>query len=179
MDSLDLSSGRLSKIREIFVEQLSKGLPVRMNIKGRCMHPFIRRSDIVTVKPIKFEDTKVGDIVVYNRDLKGDFTVHRVIRKRVDRNGKENLLTKGDASQYGDPPVYAEDVYGKVIAIERNGKSINLETKFNCILGYLIAYLSYYLALGQEAVFQFPLFLRRVWHKVKICINYREYRDIK
>lgn len=154
-------------IREIFIEQLSKGNSIRMNIKGRSMYPFIKRNDMVTVKPIKFEQIITGDIIVYTRSIEHDFTGHRVIKKRRNTQGREFLFTKGDASIHGDFPVYPEDIYGKVIIIERNGKSINLETGFRCFLGYLIAYLLYGLALGQEMVFQPHLFLIKIWRKVK------------
>ena len=158
----------LSKpIREIFIEQLRKGNSIRMIIRGSSMHPFIKGSDMVTVKPIRFEETKVGDIVAYARNLHHGFTVHRLIRKSRDHEGRECLSIKGDANRYGDPPIYPEDVYGKVVTIERNGKSINFETRFRCSLGYLIAYLSYGLALGQKMVFQPHLSLSKIWHKVK------------
>jgi signal peptidase I len=138
-----------------------------MNIKGNSMRPFIKKSDIVTVKPIKFAETRIGDIIVYTRSVEHGFTAHRLIRKRRNAQGREFLFTKGDVSIHGDFPVYPEDIYGKVVTIERNGKSINLETRFRCSLGYLIAYLSYGLALGQEMVFQPHLFLIKVWRKVK------------
>jgi signal peptidase I len=138
-----------------------------MNIKGTSMHPFIKKSDIVTVKPIKFEETRVGDIIAYTRSIEHGFTVHRLIKKRRDCQGKEYLTSKGDANRYGDAPVYPDDVHGKVITIERNGKSINLETRFRYSLGYLIAYLSYGLALGREMVFQPHLFSIKIWRKVK------------
>ena len=168
MDTLEIHNLASTKaIREIFIEQLKEGRTIRMNIKGNSMHPFIKRSDTVTVKPIKFEETRIGDIVAYTRSIEHGFTVHRAIKKRRDKEGRKYLFTKADANIHGDFPVYPEDVYGKVITIERNGKSIDLETRFRCILGYLIAYLSYGLALGREMVFQPHLFLIKIWRKVK------------
>jgi signal peptidase I len=168
MNKVKAGKDDLSKpIREIFIKQLSKGNSIRMIIRGSSMRPFIRKSDMVTVKPIKFEETKVGDVVAYTRNLHHGFTVHRLIRKSRDHEGRECLTTKGDVSIHGDFPVYPEDIYGKVITIERNAKVINLETRFRCSLGYLIAYLSYGLALGREMVFQPHLFLIRIWRTVK------------
>ena len=127
-------------LREIFIEELRKGRSVRMNIKGKCMHPFIRRSDTVTVKPIKFEETKVGDVVVYTRNFHHGFTVHRLIRKRRDHQARKYLTCKGDTSRHGDPAVYPEEVYGKVVTIERkDGRIIHLDTRYRHLQGYLLA----------------------------------------
>jgi signal peptidase I len=168
MNNLKIGSLKSSKpIRDIFAEQLRRGQSVRMTIKGRSMSPFIKRSDIIIVKPIKFDQAKIGDIIACTRSVEHGFTAHRLIRKRKDAQGREFLFTKGDVSIHGDFPVYPEDIYGKVITIERNTKVINLETRFRCFLGYLIAYLSYGLALGQEMVFQPHLFSIKIWRKVK------------
>ena len=127
-------------IREIFIEQLRKGHSVRMNIKERCMHPFMRKSDIVTVKPIKFEEAKVEDVVLYTRNFHHGFTLHRLIRKRRNQEGREYLTTKGDASYHGDPAVYPEEVYGKVVTIERkDGRIVHLDTGYRRLQGYLLA----------------------------------------
>ena len=77
------------------------------------MRPLIRKSDIVVVKPIKFEETRIGDIIVYTRCVEHDFTMHRIIKRRRDKEGREFLFTKGDASIHGDFPVYPAEVYGR------------------------------------------------------------------
>ena len=159
----NVAEGFSLRIREIFVEQLRKCEPVLMKIKGNCMHPFIKKGDIVTVKPIRFDEAKTGDVIVYDRSLEQDFTVHRLIRKRRDRKGREFLFTKADASIHGDFPVYPEDLYGKVVTIERkNGRIVNLETKFNCLSSYFIAYLSWFRAILKEAIIYPSRFLKRV-----------------
>jgi len=141
MSNVKVDKDHLRKpIREIFIEELRKGRSVRMNIKGRCMHPLIRKDDIVTVKPIKFEETKVGDVVVYTRNFHHGFTVHRLIRKRRDHEGREFLTTKGDANRHGDPAVYPQEVYGKVAAIKRrDGTIIQLDTRYRRLQAYLLA----------------------------------------
>lgn len=104
------------------------------------MHPLIRKSDIVTVKPVRFEESKVGDVVVYTRNSHYGFTVHRLIKKNRDQQGRKCLTTRGDASRYGDPAVYPEEVYGKVMTIEReNGRIIHLDTRYRRLQGYLFA----------------------------------------
>lgn len=173
MDTIEAKQKLVKPIREIFAEQLRCGQSVRMNIKGNCMRPFIKKSDIVTVKPIKFEQTRVGDIIVYSRSLEDDFTVHRLIRKRKDRQGREFLFTKGDVNIYGDGPVYPSDVYGKVVIIERkHGRIINLETKFNRVFAHFMVYFSWTSATLREAIFYPSKFLKRVQkYFLKIIFN--------
>ena len=140
MGSLNSTPDRFSRVREIFREQLKQGRPIRMNIKGRSMHPFIKKTDIVTVKPIKFEETKVGDVVVYSRNFHHGLTVHRLIKKRRDLQGREYLTTKGDAGSHGDPAVYPEEVYGKVVTIERrDGRTTHIDTRYRRLQEYLLA----------------------------------------
>lgn len=150
-------------IREIFAEQLRRGQLVRINIKGSSMHPLIQMGDIVVVRPVRFEEARIGDIIVYTRDLEQGFTAHRLIRKTRDKEGRKYLFTKADANIHGDFPVYPEDIYGKVLTIERkDGRIINLETKLNRLSSYLIAYLSWALTTLKEAIISPSWFLKRV-----------------
>jgi hypothetical protein len=51
------------------------------------------------------------------------------------RDNQYSLILRGDASYSYDEPVYADQILGKVIAVERNGRSINpysLKHKFSC-----------------------------------------------
>jgi hypothetical protein len=51
------------------------------------------------------------------------------------RSNQYSLILRGDASYSYDEPVYADQILGKVIAIERNGRSINpysLKHKVSC-----------------------------------------------
>lgn len=154
-------------ISEIFIEGLRKGHSVQTNIKGRSMHPLIRKSDIVTVQLAKFEETKVGDVVVYTRNIHHGFTVHRLIRKIRDSEGRKSLITKGDASRHGDPPVYTEELCGKVATIERgDGRVIHLDTRYRRLQGYLIAKRSWFVGILRTLLIKSP-------HLVPIKVIYR------
>lgn len=168
MDTIKANRKLVKPIREIFAERLRKGQLVQVNLKGSSMYPFIKKSDIVIVKPIKFEQARIGDIIAYNRSVEGDFTAHRLIRKRKDKERRKYLFTKADADIHGDFPVYPEDFYGKVVIIKRkHGQIINLETKFNRLFAYPIAYLSWARAILKEAIIYPSHFLKRVRSKVQ------------
>lgn len=163
MNTIIADEKLISSIREVVAEELKYGQSLRTNTKGSSMYPFIKKDDMVIVKPIKFEQTRIGDIIVYKRAAEGDFTMHRLIRKRKDKQGRDFLFTKADASIHGDFPVYSPDVYGKVVIIEqKNGRTINLETRFNRLFAYYLAYLSWTSAYLKEAIFFPSQFLRRV-----------------
>ena len=134
-----------------------------MTTKGRSMHPFIKKNDVVIVKPIKFKETRVGDIIAYRREASDDtLTVHRMIKKK-----REYIVTKGDASRHGDVPIYPGNVCGKVISLERKDKVIDLETRFHRLSGCLIACLSWSLAVLTESVIHPHLVLVKIWKKLK------------
>jgi len=134
-----------------------------MNIQGGSMHPFIRRKDIVTVKPMKYEEARIGDIIAFRRSSSDNtLTVHRMIKKRIGY-----IVTKGDANKHGDPPVHHMNICGKVVKIVRNSKVINLENRFNRLSSYFIACLSWSLAVLREVMVHPHLVLIKIRRKLK------------
>jgi len=61
-----------------------------------------------------------GDIVMYQRS--SDLVIHRLLTK--DEDGWNYTL--GDNQIHIDPPVYADDMYGRVIKIIKGKRVINL-----------------------------------------------------
>jgi hypothetical protein len=123
-------------VGDIFFEQLSQGNNIRMIVKGQSMFPFLRKGDTVTVKPILFKETRIGDIIAFKREQSDKaLTLHRLMKKK-----QTFIVTKGDANRHGDPPVFTEQICGKAIKIERGEKTKNLETSFQPLLSYVIAH---------------------------------------
>lgn len=104
------------------------------------MSPFLRKGDVLTVRPITFAEAKIGDIVAYRRDVpESGLTTHRMIQKGRDDEGSY-IITKGDRCRFRDLPIKCPShVYGKVVSMEKKGRLISLETRFHRVLGYLIA----------------------------------------
>lgn len=116
---------------------LEEGKSVRFQAKGWSMHPFIRNGDFITVSPIENSSIKVGDVVFYST-AGNRFIVHRVINKYA-KDGSLTMLIKGDAC-FGPPEsVNSQNVLGKVVAIERDGREGKLDTKLYRIVGLLLA----------------------------------------
>jgi signal peptidase I len=131
-DSTDLFS-------EMIEETLNRGHSIRFSAPGDSMYPTICDGDLIAVEPIKPAAVMVGDIILYQH--KSKVTVHRVmhILKRSERNSRSVLqgpqdrslsetlefVFRGDAAISDDDPVSSEQILGKVVSIERNGRQID------------------------------------------------------
>ena len=130
---------------DLTTELLSQGATVRFRPSGRSMYPSIREGEVITVEPVQISDVKLADIVLY-RSQRG-LIAHRVIqvsRSQAELNayraagfslrassGPDEWVfrLRGDASLSCDEPVEAEQILGRVIGVERNGRSITLATR--------------------------------------------------
>jgi len=131
-DSADLFS-------EMIEDTLNRGHSIRFRAPGNSMYPTICDGDLIIVEPIKPAAVIVGDIILYQH--KSKVTVHRVMRilKRSEENLRSALqgpqdrslsetlefFFRGDAAITDDAPVRCEQILGKVVAIERNGRRID------------------------------------------------------
>ena len=116
---------RCNKIEfiELSKEILDKGCSLRFQANGSSMYPAIRDGDIINIEPVNEKEIKLGDVIFYRtNDIR--MAAHRVINKFF-QNGKSILVTEGDFNT-GKEEVILRDVLGKVKAIERNGRIINL-----------------------------------------------------
>jgi len=124
---------------EMLEETLNRGHSIRFRAPGDSMYPTICDDDLITVEPIKPATVIVGDIILYEH--KSKVTVHRVMRilKRSEKNLRSALqgpqdrslsetlefIFRGDAAIHDDAPVSSEQILGKVVSIERNGRRID------------------------------------------------------
>ena len=124
---------------EMLEETLTRGHSICFRAPGDSMYPTICDDDLITVEPIKPATVLVGDIILYEHRSK--VTVHRVMRilKRSEKNLRSALqgpqdrslsetlefIFRGDAAIKDDAPVSSEQILGKVVAIERNGRRID------------------------------------------------------
>jgi signal peptidase I len=109
---------------EVSTDLLSRGYSVRFRPGGHSMHPTIRDGEAVTVEPVDPGKVKRGDIVLYR--TAGGVIAHRVtlIERREDK--PEVFHLRGDASTSLDAPVRAEQILGRVVSVERTGRTISL-----------------------------------------------------
>lgn len=94
-------------------------LPVRTLIRGYSMEPLIRYNrDYVTVIPLS-ESLAEGDIVLFSDPYQKRYVLHRVWTLENER-----VLTWGDNCDRPDAWMTVNDIWGKVILIERGKRKI-------------------------------------------------------
>ena len=130
---------------DLTTELLSQGTTVRFRPSGRSMYPSIREGELVTVEPVVASDVTLGDIVLYHSQR--GLIAHRVIqvnRSQAQLNAyraagfslrasssqdARAFRLRGDASLSCDQPVEADQILGRVIRVERDGRSVALASR--------------------------------------------------
>jgi signal peptidase I len=115
------------------------GTLLRFRARGTSMLPTIRDGDVVYIAPVTRPAIRIGDIVFCRHDG-GRVVAHRVIKIARGKSGPA-LVTKGDFTQAADPPVQRENVIGRVVAVERAGCQVALDTPLRRVSGLLCAHL--------------------------------------
>jgi len=139
-----MSNGFASKLLlDLTTELLSRGTTVRFRPSGRSMYPSIREGELITVEPVAPRDVKLADIVLYRLDRGTQSSVlspqsssgliaHRVVGSSPTQSSVLSphhfFLLRGDASLSCDQPVAAHQILGRVIGVERDGRSVALTT---------------------------------------------------
>jgi len=119
---------------------LDKGVSVRFQAKGWSMRPYIQDGDFVTVSPLDDIPVKRGDVVLY-ATAENRLIVHRIIKK-YNKNGSTAFLIKGDAT-FGSPEsINVQNVLGKVVETERNGRKRRLGSRRYQIINLILSRIS-------------------------------------
>lgn len=102
------------RIRTLTREALRRGLNVRTGATGVSMIPYIWPGSMVTIRPLADgEELSEGAIVVIDRGLGENFTMHRLTSRSGDA-----FITRGDSNPGSDRPVDRRDVIGVLAHME-------------------------------------------------------------
>ena len=141
---------------ELVTDLLKDGYKVSFNAPGHSMYPTIMANETVVVGPVEPSAVRKGDIVLFR--FNGSLVAHRVMGIVKDDKANEYstllksfcldqgpsasksiqslfFILRGDAARTFDEPATSEQVLGKVISLERNGKIVNpysLKHKLAC-----------------------------------------------
>jgi hypothetical protein len=107
---------------ELATEVLQTSGKLTFQVTGWSMLPTIFPGDTLVVERCSADCTREGDIVLVSRD--GRLLVHRLLEKTCESDRPSSIRTRGDSMPTIDPPVNAQQLLGKVSAIERNGKRL-------------------------------------------------------
>ncbi len=117
-------ASRQNVVSDLIREGLAQGAPFRFRVVSGSMAPLIAAGDEIVVEQASADGLRRGDIVLYA--VGGAFHTHRLLAKRR-RGGATLLVTKGDASLNPDQPWREEQLLGKVVALRRASRTVDLE----------------------------------------------------
>lgn len=94
-----------------------------LTVKGFSMRPLLSEGDLVMTRPCLPGEIRIGDLVCFGRPV----TCHRVIRKfRV--NGRWFIEEKGDHQLWGRR-LPLNEISARVVALQRNGRMVNIDNR--------------------------------------------------
>lgn len=126
---------------------LDQGNSVRFKARGDSMRPLLNDGDIITIAPIDNKRLKTGDIVFYV--YKGRPLVHR-ITGFFRSDGRVTAIIQGDACGGASDHVLLNNIWGRVIKRERQGKVRRLDSESFRLLGLLVCLLRAPLICGKR-----------------------------
>jgi Peptidase S24-like len=97
---------------------------LRFVAQGSSMLPTIFPGDTLLVSRQPAASVRPGHVVLFSRE--GRFCAHRVVRA-IDVDAQPFVVTCGDALTQEDSPVAEHELLGRVTAVLRFGKRIELE----------------------------------------------------
>jgi len=112
---------------DVSTELLRSGQSIRFRAPGRSMYPTIKEDETITVQSVAPSRIKMGDIILYR--LEAVVIAHRVVRIERGEHGGSRFILRGDASGAPDEAVEPGQVLGKVVSVERGGRSIDLYSR--------------------------------------------------
>jgi hypothetical protein len=133
-------TSKQNAVSDLIREEMAQGTAFCFCVISGSMAPLIGAGDEVVVEWASADRLRRGDIVLYTVD--GALHTHRLLARR--RCGDATLLvTKGDATLNPDQPWRETQLLGKVVAVRREDRTIDLEggkwSSMNRLLGALAA----------------------------------------
>lgn len=112
---------------QVCADLLREGHLVKFRAPGDSMYPTICDGDLITVAPINPSDVVMEDIILYRHQ--SGVVAHRVIDIEAHQpsvlSPQHCFTLRGDAAINDDFPVHSNQILGKVVALERNGRLVD------------------------------------------------------
>jgi len=105
-------------------EILGDGHALMFRARGNSMQPYILEGDVLEVQRVGSGDIRRGDVLLCVL-REGKIIAHRVIRT-LHVGDQHQFLIKADASFTPDGVLLFDQVLGRVVAIQRKGRSIDI-----------------------------------------------------
>lgn len=128
------------------------------SVSGYSMCPLLFPGYKVVASPqINTDRICIGDLVVITDPQCSGIVVHRVVLIRKRKGKPVFFLTKGDGSRTFDKVIYSDQILGKVIAIKKENRFINLSKTSWRAAGFFIAVSSGACGLMHRLIGRYPL----------------------
>jgi hypothetical protein len=105
---------------ETLKDLLGRGHVVRFQADGWSMHPTIRYGEMITVEPLGESPVRAGDVLLYRH-------ARSAIAHRLVRMTSTELVLRGDAADCCDAPINSDQLLGRVVAVERRGRTVRID----------------------------------------------------
>ncbi len=125
---------------EMLADVLRSGGTVTLRVFGGSMWPWLRSGDAISVRREDAARIHLGEVVLFARE--GRLFAHRVIRK-LARDGRAVLITKGDALPHADAPLESAELLGRIFRVRRAGREFALDSPQRRALGRAAALLTH------------------------------------
>ena len=97
---------------------ISEGRTVELTAKGYSMNPFIMHlRDIIVLGPCKDEDIRKGTVVLAQTD-KGDYVIHRIIRREDD-----TIILMGDGNVGLTEKAQIDNIIARMYSVKRKRRA--------------------------------------------------------
>ena len=140
-------------------------------ITSDSMYPLLQGGDFFLAAKIKSaKDLSIGQCLIYDAGRTNP-VCHRLIKIK-----EKNLYLKGDCSLALDSPISCEEVLGRVVAVQKQGKLISLDTFSQKTRGRITAYISllsirfhFLMRVMRLLYYPLPEIIQRLGRKFTIC----------
>lgn len=132
-----------SILSSLFIQSVREGQTLRFRVASNSMFPLFQVDDTVTIVPATIDHICPGEIAAF--ETRDGLVIHRIIH--VQRNTQTiRLLQMSDVDLFASW-VEAKAVVGKVIAVRKGGRQVNLAHPIAKWYGRIVAAIRYQLYL--------------------------------
>ncbi len=145
-------------------ELLHSNQDVALKVGGGSMFPCLKPGDIITIKKLPSKELVSGDIIVFKQEKK--WIAHRILRIELLDDSKLMFIAKGDTCKTEDAPLKEDDVVGKVVSYNRQGKTIILnksKSNKNYNAGFFVLMRLWFIMLMAKINKN----IRGIWHNIR------------
>lgn len=107
----------MSVDRELLTNLLKKTGQARLRVAGSSMVPTLRIGDTILIQASDQLLPDVGELVTF---MQGNV----LCTHRVAAVSGSKLVTRGDGNRYDDSPIEFDMCLGRVVRVERNGRTL-------------------------------------------------------